>query len=746
MRKGINSAVVSVACMGLGLLIYCINPADKDPLKWRSALEVPINHKLVFGEELPGLFPLDSTMRILNVDSTYYDDSSHLSEDTVVGNTVAFSVKQQDSLELVVSEENFGDKRISHKMGPIALSGIADVSQSIPLAGNFPSGPLAIPQQDIDVTDIYSIEFTDDSDPLSITVSNSSNVDLSDFEVDIAGFGSGQVADLAAGASADITIASAGNTLNVPLSVSVSASTESSGSFDAGSELQLSISLDGMTASEVDLENTVLEDLEKHFRVAYELSDTIEMKYVDFQGGRFFYRVENYTDIDFKGVGYHQHLWATLYCMENGIRSKDDLADVSPGEQDSITHFDGRIPAKRGDELEANANQNSIHFERAVNTSRLFTEWNDSLDKSVSYMDYHVYPDVSVKKRITISEDDSLVFSIESDGLQFREFYGVIREEIVRGNDTQHVPIDFPWPEQNKEKMRGKFIFEDVEARINVSPVLYQHTQIDTFVTQITMFDPQDPNTTAETTAEFVDVKNDTSYTRILDITNVTNRFPDSITVVSRSSLPVGTPMLVVNDLQSSDPEFYTHIGRTTIRTDAHYIMNASFDWAIADSFTMDLGTDTFAMFDQMRIVNKMDERRAEFNMYMWNNTNLYLRLYALVAPKDKMGELASLSIDDAYEMVTQEGDADDAGFVNLLGTGGVYLPKRSPADSVYNSVVLEEEQIEKIVSSDTCSWRWQIRFLQKEPHEALSDTDYVDIKSWFRVEGTNNSDSLMIW
>ncbi|MFW5785527.1 MAG: hypothetical protein ACOCW1_05010 [Chitinispirillaceae bacterium] len=746
MNRGIKTVVVSVVCMGLGL-ISCINPADKDPLEWRSAMEVPINHKLVLGEEMSGLFPLDSTMRILNVDSTYYSDSSQLAADTVTGNTVAFSVKQRESLDLQVSEKNFGDKRISHKVGPIPLSGIPEVNQSIPLAGDFPSNtPLAIPSQDIDITDIYSIVFTDDSDSLSITVTNSSNVGLSAFEIDIAGFGSGQVADLPAGESAEIPIAAAGNTLDVPVSVSVSATTTSAGSFDAGSELQLAISLNGLTAGQVDIENTVLKDFEKDFRVAYELSDTVEMKYVDFKGGTFYYRVENYTDLDFKGVGYHQHLWATHYCSENNVRSREDLSLANPSTDDSIEFFDGRIPAKRVDTIDVRAKQKSMTFERAVNVSRLFTEWSDSLDKSVSYMDYLVYPNVSTKRRISINQDDSLVFVIESKNIQFREFYGIVKKEVVRDNDTQYVPIDFPWPDENKANMRGKFIFEDVEARIHVNPVLHKHTQIDTFVTEITMYDIKDPSVTAATTAKFVDIKNDTSYTHLLDITNVTNRFPDTIAVVSRSSLPVGTPMLVVNDMETSDPEYFTHIGRTTIRTDAHYIMNANFDWAIADSFTMDLGTDTFAMFDQMRIVNKMKERRAEFNMIMWNNTNLYLRLHALVAPKNRMADLAALSIDDAYSMITRDDAADAAGFVNLLGSDGVYLPQRSLTDSVYNSIVLEENQIDKLVSSDTCSWRWQIRFLQKQPHEALSDTDYVDIKSWFRVEGTNNSDSLMIW
>ncbi len=743
MRRGsVAAGLIVSAAVGLGL-VYCINPVEEKPLKWASAIEVPINHKLMLGEEFGNLFSLDSSMKILNVDSTYVGNSTDLSRDTVTGNTVIFSVAQSDSIDLEVSEENFEDKVITHTLGIIPLSGIPDVTQSVPLAGNFPSGTtLPAVQQDISIPDVYSIQFADPSDPLTISITNNSNVALSNVIIDVAGVGNAAAASIPANGTSEITIDASGNTLTVPVTVSVTATTASAGPFNGGSDLQFSISLDGMSASSVDIANTLLASMNKTFLVTYELSDTVEMKYIDLRKGAFFYLIDNYTNLDFEIIGYHHHMWSTQYSMQNNIRSRSQLTAF--GSLDS-SFFRGRMPASSLAKMNVKA-KTLNEYQNAVGSYRLFTEWSDPLSKSVSNVEYFVAPDVSTKKRVTISSTDSIVFTISSRDFQFSEFYGIVRKEIVRDADTQYVPIDFPWPEENKPLMRDKFVFEKVEARMNIKPVLYQHTKIDTFVTEIKMFDPTDPSVAAVATPKFCNVKNDTSYNYLIDITDVTNRFPDSITIVSRSLLPVGTPLLVVNDLETTDPEYFTHIGRTTIRVNAKYIMNADLDWAIVDSFPMDLGTDTFAMFDQARLVQKFEQRRAVYNMILYNNSNLNLRLFALIAPKAKMADLEALSILETHALVSQEGAADAAGYVNLLGSEGFFVPKRSTTDSVFNQIILEDAQIAKLISSDTCSWRWQIRFLEKTPHEALSDTDYVDMKSWLRVEGVNNSDSLLIW
>ena len=175
----------------------------------------------------------------------------------------------------------------------------------------------------------------------------------------------------------------------------------------------------------------------------------------------------------------------------------------------------------------------------------------------------------------------------------------------------------------------------------------------------------------------------------------------------------------------------------TTVR------MNAVLDWEVKDTANLDMGTGKFAVPEALRYFNKMERRVLNYNMRALNNTNVFMNVYALVAPYNLIHALDTMSVNESWQLIADTALAKERGFVSFLGTEGVKLPPRGEKRA--SDIALHEDQIATILGSDTCGWRWQARFLPK-PADALHDTDYIDISSWMHLEGDNNMDSLLIW
>lgn len=201
--------------------------------------------------------------------------------------------------------------------------------------------------------------------------------------------------------------------------------------------------------------------------------------------------------------------------------------------------------------------------------------------------------------------------------------------------------------------------------------------------------------------------------------------------------------MKVRNDLRVSDPDYSKYIGRMCIRLNNNYYLDSDLDWVVKDTVNMDLGSGTFKVPEELRYVRKLENKKGWFDALIANHSNLNMYLYALLAPQSRMSALDSIDANRFTFLVNHPDSARAQGFVHFLGTSGVYLPKR---DSVYaNQVFWDNDALDSIVMSDTCKWRWQLRFVPGG-RDALRDVDYLMINSALRVEGINNMDSLFIW
>jgi hypothetical protein len=304
---------------------------------------------------------------------------------------------------------------------------------------------------------------------------------------------------------------------------------------------------------------------------------------------------------------------------------------------------------------------------------------------------------------------------------------------------TQRVPYPTTWNASIRDSLRGKFKLKRVLALVGFEMAMPEGAGMDTFQVRFDIWDPANPATVARRTSVLKHLKNDTTYLDSVDITNIVNLFPDSLTIQAYSTVPAGTRILIVNDLQ----QFGQNTGGMGMNGYVNFRLKPYLDWEVESLATMDLGSGRVEIGSGMRYFGKMSERAASFNIGVENHTNVNIRLTALMAPNMGRKKLDSISTNQISNLLAVEGRAEAAGYVNLLGPDGVVIPPRGQFED--NAVQLSEQQIGMILDADTAAWRWILQFMEK-PREALLDTDYIFIKSWIHFEGVNNMDSVFIW
>jgi hypothetical protein len=379
-----------------------------------------------------------------------------------------------------------------------------------------------------------------------------------------------------------------------------------------------------------------------------------------------------------------------------------------------------------------------------LSSTRLFTFWDSTLNKTVTQVKYVIETAPPRGDTVSLTSSDSIVFVIWSSSFKFEEFLGTTKEQYVRSGDTQKVFLDVPWNRSALDSLRGRFTLQKVIGNIVADPVLTDSfSYIDTMKVNFVVFSPESLAIKDSSSATFVHVCNDSSFNRSVDITDVTNLFPDTLYVAAKMTIPVGTKMKVRNDLTISDPDYSKYIGRMRIRLNNSYFFNSDLDWVIKDTVMMDLGSGNFKVPEALRYVRKLESKKAWFNTLIGNYSNLNMYLFALLAPQSRMKALDSIDGNRLTYLLNHPDSARAHGFVHFFGTKGIYIPKR---DSTYASEVFwDNNALDSIVMSDSCKWRWQLRFVPGS-RDALRDVDYLKINSSFRVQGINNMDSLFIW
>jgi len=713
-------------------LLNCSNPVDEEPLRWKTVMEIPItNRSFVIAEEMDNLFDIDS-MDIIYAASKYKeDDISLLEPDSQIGDTLEFSIFKRDSSSFKIHEEKLKNQIYVATLGPLVISNAPQIAETLVVSSVGPfnvSAPVVFDK-------VYQLVFYDTAtNNMQIKLTNLSSAEISDVSLEIAGIGSGNVEKIIAGETAVIRIPVSKKTLRNQVQVNISGVKNTAGAM----QIAMATSVDGLYAYSLTVDDHLV-SFNKQFSNPYEITDSVDIDYVDIMDGFFIYEVTNHTGVELRVRGVHDHLWKTSFAERNSYNRYENLLNVS--RTDSMENFFGFITSG---EVIAPPQLEQTFSQENFSQSRLFTQWDSVLQKTVTWVRYTVSTGNPSGNIITLCADDTLIFTIRSD-FKYRQLRGRVVKPIKITSDTEKVVINFPWGESAPDSLRGKLILQNVYSDIRLRTEMPPNSAIDSVYFSFEIFDTRNPGIKDSLFDKFIGVKDGSLFRQKIDITDVVNQYPDTVAIITRMNVPKGTRIISENDLQLRDPDYDKYIGQMSIDAVTDFRLNARFDWEVKEMVNLDLGSHDFPIYKAMRYIRKMDKKQLDFETEMLNSSNLNMTMFALVAPYHLIDTLDSMSSDDAFYLITHEGEAEKRGLVNFLGSKGVCIPAKSLDSAVVNVVHWDHQQLETVLSSDTCSWRWFLQF-QKNERDALRDNDFIRINSMLRIEGINSTDSLIIW
>ena len=737
LKKGVLLAAFAVTC-----LVFCSNPTNQN-LRWRTNIELPIsNTNFILGQQFKDLFKAIDTMQnfaILGIsDSTVdgaYDTATH---------SLAFSDSLKDTFSFEQTQDTMSSKTFEVGIGPIPLTSAGNITANVPFgvaAGTLPADvKTGVVSSTVTLNNIQQITFdpTPANAQLSIRLTNKTGVEIDSVTLSFPNIlpstPSQTVGSIAAGSYQDITMNVAGNTIFNTIQTQVQA-TLKAGTVSAGASLGVTIMLAGAKANSAIVLDSLV-NVADTFTNNYRITDSVNIDYADIEYGFFNYLVNNNTSLQLAVSAIHHDLWMTPACIRNNVTNVTELGALATA-ADTFNYYSGVIIQGERDVLP----HSQVKFAQLnLSGNRMFPQWLDS--NSITRVDYFVRT-VPTGKWDTLNAMDSLVFTIQPAALSYGEMAGTLVKDYKKTSDTQNVAIPFPFPEGDRDSLRGKFHLARVVANMNVATDLPDSAYLGMLDVDFRVVAPDFPGSVTDTVITFGNVKNDTSYNRKLVITNVVNNFPDSVKILTNVTVPKGTKIRAINDRATAQ-----NVGSMTVKSFVNYKLNAYFDWSVSSLTTMDLGADTFSIDQKsVELFRRMENRTASFDFEVLNQTNVYIRLYALFAPDSlRASRLMNDTLfptDSLNNMTLTPGLAESHGYVNLLGTNGVYIPVRNRDTT--NSIVLDNDQLTTILTTAKGGMRWMLQFLPSPggANDSLKNTDYINIKSSFHFEGVNNMDSI---
>ena len=310
--------IVSIVLNLPFFLLKCANPVDEEPLRWKTVMEIPVsNRSFVIADEMDNLFDIDS-MDILYAASKYKDDDISLLEpDSIIGDTLEFSIFKRDSSSFEINEEKLKDQLYVATLGPLVISNAPQVAESLVISAEGPFN-IALP---VVFDKVYNVVFYDTAiNIMQIELTNLSSAEINNISLLIEGIGTGSVGKIAAGETATIGIAVSGKTLRNQVQFDVNGLKNTSDPV----QLAMTTSVNGLYAYSLTVDDHLVY-FNKQFSNACEVTDSVDIDYVDIRDGFFIYEVTNRTGVELRIRGIHEHLWKTSFAERNSYNRYEDL-------------------------------------------------------------------------------------------------------------------------------------------------------------------------------------------------------------------------------------------------------------------------------------------------------------------------------------------------------------------------------------------------------------------------------------
>lgn len=143
--------------------------------------------------------------------------------------------------------------------------------------------------------------------------------------------------------------------------------------------------------------------------------------------------------------------------------------------------------------------------------------------------------------------------------------YGRVTKQYTWPGVASTVPVNYPWTVAVRDSLRNKFVPSQVLANLLTRLNIPSGAFIDTVHVAYEIASVINPALKCDSSTVITHMTKDSVYQRTVDITNVVNNYPDSVNVKVALTIPVGTPIKVVNDLTVVDPDYFKYIGRLII-------------------------------------------------------------------------------------------------------------------------------------------------------------------------------------
>jgi hypothetical protein len=774
--KNFLNVITRVTPFFFALVIFCSNPV-KD-MQWRTSVDLPItaNKKFFLAAMMDTIFfnknqvltstTYDTLKRaglkdtiVKHVDTTMSEINTYPAYDSVnkrpIPDTVAFGFPAHDTALDTISQDSLADKYYEDVFGPIPLSGAPNSSVTVPLAGPYTSGtPVTSPPVPLRLKWIYHVELKDTVQFVTLSVTNNSQASFSQVIITLGTLGADTINNLSANATATAQYNAQAKMIDSIVNVTVSFTPSTTGAFAAVDNLSASISFGNLVANKVVALDSLFAGYVRTFTNEYNLTDTVDVDYIDISKGFFNYTVTNHTGLQLQIAVTHRNLWRSDFCQGHTppLDSVGELGSLSKADSDiayggEVTPSSARVDFPPGD--------TSRFSKTNISGYRLFPEWDPVTKKSVTKVDYRINVQVN-RDTITMSSGDSLSFAIKTTSFKFAEMFGHSMDQYNRISKPSVIPVKLPWTQAVTDSLRGNLKLQKVLAiaktRVNIPPGAF----IDTMLLHYVLSSVTHPGIACSSDVALLHVMRDSVYTRPIDITNVVNDYPDSVLVNVSLRIPVNTALKVENDLTDpTDPEYSKFIGRMIIDGLVDYNLKALLCWTVLDTTIMDLGGSRVDLSDASGVLDpfgNMTDTHGSLNMQTINFTNVYLRLYALVVTDTaKIGSLVDTT-NPGYiktNQFTQLINNPTDGYISLL-KNGVLIPPRDSTAKIPDTVNISDPDLRQILKAKTLGWRWEARLIPRSTAgvvdttpDALYNTDWMKINSWIHIDGVNSVNSL---
>ena len=482
---------------------------------------------------------------------------------TVTADTVVSSLLCADSIAYPLRQDTLVTRTWRQQIGPIALSNVPVISDTFVLpAGSFGFGG------NMPLSGIDTVVFDSSSPPFSITFRNLSAATISDLTITI--FDSIRSAVLPPYDSATLSFPVAGKQIaggSIAIAVVYTAS--------AAASISYNLNFNGLIADQATMLNRYV-SFSKLFVKEFDLGDSLDIHYLDILDGTVLYALTNNTDLPLEVNVSQRHLWIASFCA-NHLPPLESVEDLAAG----MTHSDsvGMTSKYMGHNIAVFQvpQHDSIPSQYAnLSSDRLFPVWMyDSADmrwKSAAPVEFLITPYPESRYRtVTIKSTDLLNFSMGALSFKYRHMLATVMQEYVRGGDTAKVKVPSPWDASSSDSL-GKDAWADISMVIGLPDSgLGQpyRAAIDTLGVTYTLFDPDVPAVSVESSAKFLNVRNGMLCTQQTNITSLMALWPDSIYIAVKTTVPVGTRVLMVNELLNPhDPDYLSWTGLMNIKGD----------------------------------------------------------------------------------------------------------------------------------------------------------------------------------